>query len=364
MTPQTLRELMHRNPELSFQEHETQALIMKALEEEGIPCRSIAGTGVLAWLSDGSRKKSAVVLRADIDALPIQEETGAEFASQRAGVMHACGHDMHAAALFGALQRLKHEGGFTGTVFGLFQPGEECNPGGASLVLKEDPFKGYQVKAVIGEHVDTSLNISEVGLIDGPFMAASDELRFRVRGKGGHAAMRSRITDTVTAAAHLTVMLNTVNSAETVLSIGRVQADGATNVIPNEVYLEGTLRNFSEERRKFAHSLIEAYARDVDSRFGTQTEVEINHGYPCVMNDKHLTMDVFLAAAEFDIGCVVMDRMYTAEDFGFYTQRYPSVFFRLGVGRDCGKSHTSTFLPDSKALDYGVQMLTELAKRI
>lgn len=173
----------------SFQERETAEYIVGQLAALGIGHRSIAATGVLARI-EGRRPcadRRAVVLRADIDALPVEERTELPYRSQNAGVMHACGHDVHAAVLFGVLQRLAAAPDFCGTLFGLFQPGEECNPGGASKVLAEDPFEGYDVRAVIGEHVEPQLEVGTLGFRAGKYMAASDELRFRVRGTGATA---------------------------------------------------------------------------------------------------------------------------------------------------------------------------------
>ena len=284
-----LRRRIHQNPELSFEEYETQSLIISALESEGIECHKIAGTGVLAKI-EGRRGnlKRCVVLRADIDALPIMELNDIEYCSKNEGVMHACGHDIHTAILFGVLQELNKERDFEGTLFGIFQPGEELNPGGASLVIKEQPFEGYDVAAVIGQHVDARFEVGEVAICPGVFMASNDELRLYVRGKGGHAAMRAQLNDTVVAASHLITMLNAVNDENTVLSIGKIVADGATNVIPDEVYLEGTFRCFSQEHRHTVWHIIEAAAKSVDAKFGTTTEVDINHGYPAVVSNDEL----------------------------------------------------------------------------
>ena len=202
------RRHLHRHPELSFEEHATQQYILEALRAEGISCRAIADTGVLATI-EGRRggHKRGVVLRADIDALPIKELNEVEYRSENEGVMHACGHDMHAAILFGVLQELNRERDFEGTLFGIFQPGEELNPGGAVKVLAERPFDGYDIAAVIGEHVDSRFEVGYVGICPGRFMAANDELRFRVSGRGGHAARRADINDTVTAMCDMVMLV-------------------------------------------------------------------------------------------------------------------------------------------------------------
>ena len=194
-------------------------------------------------------------------------------------------------------------------------------------------------------------------------MASNDELRFYVRGRGGHGAMRDKIDDTVAAAANIVARVNCLNDSDLVLSIGKIQADGATNIIPDVVYMEGTMRTFDQQLREDIWSEVEAVAADVDSHFGTTTEVVVGHGYPSVVNDGVLA-DVVrgLAAERFE--AVELKRRYTAEDFGFYTQCYPSVFYRLGVGAAAGRSHTSTFAPDERAIEVGVEFMTELALRV
>lgn len=363
ITPQEFRRHLHRHPELSFEEYLTAEYIEQVLTEAGIEHRRIANTGVLAKVEGRGDLSRAVVLRADIDALPIEEQTGLEYASENSGVMHACGHDIHAAVLYGVLLRLAKSRDFEGTIFGVFQPGEECNPGGASKVLAEQPFEGYDVVAVIGEHTDSGLEVGELGFCRGAFMAANDELRFWVRGKGGHGAMRHLVNDTVTAAAHLTTMLNAVNDEDTVLSIGKVIAEGATNIIPDEVYMEGTMRSFSEEHRRTVWRIIEAAAQSVDARFGTATEVDINHGYPAVVSNDRLVERAILIAKQ-NYKAKMLSKRFTAEDFGYYTLQYPSLFYRLGVGKEAGGSHTSTFSPDERAIEVGIEYMLQLATQI
>lgn len=363
MSPIEFRRELHRHPELSFAEYNTAEFIESALAAEGIACRRVANTGVLAVLEGRGDTKRAVVLRADIDALPITEATGLEYASENEGVMHACGHDMHAAVLFGALQRLSRERNFEGTIFGLFQPGEECTPGGASKVLAEQPFEGYDVVAVIGNHTDSTLEVGQIGVCEGPFMASNDELRFYVRGRGGHGAMRDKIDDTVAAAANIVTRVNCLNDSDLVLSIGKVVADGATNIIPDTVYMEGTMRTFDQKLRESIWAEVEAVAADVDSLFGTTTEVVVGHGYPSVINDGVLT-DIVRGLAAEKYEAVELSRRYTAEDFGFYTTLYPSVFYRLGVGAAAGRSHTSTFAPSEDAIEVGVDFMATLAVRL
>ena len=363
MTPIEFRRHLHRHPELSFAEHATARFIAEQLAACGIGCRQVAGTGVLAKIEGRGDLRRAVVLRADIDALPVREATGLPYSSENEGVMHACGHDIHAAVLFGTLQRLAADPSFGGTVFGLFQPGEECNPGGASVVLAEEPFEGYDVRAVVGEHTDPSLEVGVFGFREGRYMASSDELRFTVNGRGGHAAMRAQLRDAVAAQAALVTELLTLNSDSVVLSIGRVVADGATNVVPDKVYMEGTLRAFDEAERELTEQKIEQTARLTGERFGVEIAADINRGYPCVVNDAALTR----TAAELARGmfaAVELELRPTAEDFGFYCRRYPSLFYRLGVGTSAGRQHTPEFCPDEASIGVGVDFMTALARKL
>lgn len=360
-----LRRELHRNPELSFEEVKTQQLIIEALEAEGIEYRTIAGTGVLAKI-EGERGnlRRSVVLRADIDALPINEQNDIEYRSENEGVMHACGHDIHTAVLFGVLQYFSKNRDFEGTLFGVFQPGEELNPGGAVKVLEENPFEGYEVAAVIGEHVDSTLEVGEIGICPGRFMASNDELRFYISGRGGHAARRSDIDDSVSAMADMILRTTSLNTPECVVSIGRVIADGATNVIPSLVTAEGTMRTFDKEVRERTHAYLHNNARQVAEKYGVEVKVDISYGYPCVVNDVMLAYEAMIVASDEGIMVRELKPMTTAEDFGHYTERYPSLFYRLGVGKAAGGSHTATFLPDEAAMEYGERMMRRIALHI
>lgn len=367
MDPIAFRRHLHAHPELSFREDATAAYISEQLTALGIEHRTIARTGILARIvgrntAPGDRR--AVVLRADIDALPIEEKTGLPYASQTPGAMHACGHDMHAAVLFGVLQATAADPDFAGTLFGLFQPGEECNPGGASLVLAENPFDGYDIRAVVGQHVEPQLEVGTLGFRAGKYMAANDELRFRIRGTGGHGALRGQLKDPVAAGAELVTQLLALNAPEQVLSIGRIEAPGATNVVPDEVYMEGTLRTFDEAARAALHARIAELAAETDARYGVSTEAEIDRGYPSVVNDARLVRLAEAEAAETGLQTQRLPLRTTAEDFGRYTQRYPSLFYRLGVGATAGRPHTATFAPDERALETGVRYMRRLALKI
>ncbi len=367
ITPVEFRRHLHAHPELSFREHDTAAFIETQLDRLGIEHRRIAQTGVLATIrgtKTPENDKRAVVLRADIDALPITEQNDIPWRSQHDGVMHACGHDVHAAVLFGVVQQLAAASAFRGTVLALFQPGEECNPGGASLVLAEKPFDDYDIRAVIGEHVESQMEVGTLGFRAGKYMAASDELRFRIHGSGGHGAMRKQLKDPVAAGAEFLTRLIALNGEECVLSIGRVEAAGATNIVPDEVYMEGTLRTFDEQERGIIHRRIGNIAAEIDSRYGVSTRVDISHGYPCVVNDELLVKRAVTLAKADGLKVEMLPLRTTAEDFGFYCRQYPSIFYRLGVGTAAGRSHTATFAPDERAIETGIGFMYKLALQI
>lgn len=362
------RRYIHENAEISFEEHKTSELICNVLTEHEIPFQRVAGTGVLAKLT-GENPDQPLVLRADMDALPIIEKANVPFACTT-GMMHACGHDIHTSALLGALVLLKRIG-CRKTVWGLFQPGEEMHPGGASIVLKEGVFDSVEPKAFIGQHVSPELPVGVVGLRAGTFMASTDEVHITMRGNGGHGAMPHLGSDPVVASAAMIMAMQTIISrnnnamSPAVLSFGRVIADGATNIIPNEVYMEGTLRTMSEEFRAFAKRRIHEVAKGTAAAYGVEAVVDVKDGYPSVYNNEQLTAQAFGIGQELFGQEAVREipmRM-TAEDFGFYAARYPALFYRLGVG-ESAPLHNSMFCPDERALIYGSAMMAELALKL
>lgn len=373
--PIEFRRHLHKYPELSFEEYATARYISAALTELGVEHRAIATTGILAKIEGRGDLTQAVVLRADIDALPVKEQTELPFKSQNEGVMHACGHDFHAAILYGVVAKLQETKDFEGTIFAIFQPGEERNPGGASYVLAEEPFKDYNVKAVVGQHVEITLPVGTLGFRAGKYMASSDEIRFNVNGVGGHGAMRQKIKDPVQAAAAFTLELLALNSEDLVLSIGKVEADGATNVIPAKVYLEGTMRTFDEAIRAATKEQLTTIAKQIEKKYdGCNVDVNISHGFPCVVNDKALTEAAIEEAKTKSIDTVALDLRTTSEDFGFYTTCYPSLFYRLGAGEitteknnnnsSVGAPHTSTFCPNEGAITVGIDFMLSIARKI
>lgn len=366
------RREIHRNAELSFEEHRTSAFIGGILDKHGIPYKQVAGTGLLARI-DGrtADPQRPVVLRADMDALPISEATELDFACTT-GAMHACGHDLHTSALLGALVLLnERREAFDGTVLGLFQPGEELWPGGASVVLKEGVFGGMEPRAFVGGHVSPELKAGQLGVRSGTFMASTDEIHIVVHGKGGHGGLPHLAKDPVLATAALIVAMQQIVSRNnyaftpSVLSFGRVIADGATNIIPDKVEVEGTFRTMDEEWRIEAHRRIREVAEHTAAAYGCTTEVDILVGYPCVQNDERLTAVAKTVIADvFGPGAAVeIPRRMTAEDFGSYSVRYPSVFYRWGVESEV-PLHNAAFVADERAIPYGVAMLAAMALKI
>ncbi|MBK9422314.1 MAG: amidohydrolase [Flavobacteriales bacterium] len=361
------RRHLHQHPELSFQERNTGTYIAQRLKALGIETREgIAGTGVIGVVR-GAGTGPCISLRADIDALPIQETSDVPYRSRNAGVMHACGHDAHTAMVLGAgqvLQELRQD--WNGTVLLLFQPGEEKIPGGASLVLKENALRDPVPKGIIGQHVTPELAVGKVGFHAGPFMASSDELYVTVRGKGGHAAMPATLVDPIVIAAKLLLALKEEferyrQGRNLVLAFGKFIANGATNVVPNEVQLAGTLRTFDGTLRAELHTWLPRWAQEFCSSLGGSCVFEVRSGYPVVINDPALTATMRQAAVDY-IGVenvVDMPQRMGSEDFAFYTQVMPGCFFRLGTGGNGAVKglHTPDFDIEEDALVVGAGVM-------
>ena len=373
----SLRRTIHQNPELAFEEHATSALVRKELTGMGIQrVTAAADTGVIATIQ-GSRPGPTVLLRADLDGLPIQEKTNLPFASKHAGVMHACGHDMHTASLLGTafiLHQLRDS--ITGNIRLVFQPAEELLPGGALAMINAgalDPDKDVPAPTYcIAQHVMPSLPASTLGFRAGAFMASSDELYIEILSDGGHAAKPHQLSgDPVLAAAHVVVALQGIVSRHRapeipgVLSIGRIKADGATNVIPPNVQLEGTLRAMSENWRESAHERIRQTVEHTARAHGTKARVEIRKGYPILVNNPTLTKAALDAAVSFVGRPQVNDipLWLASEDFAYFLQRCEGLFYTLGVGPS-PDLHTGDFSPDESALEVGAGFMAFLAMTV
>lgn len=361
------RRHIHMHPELSQEEQQTAGYICSILDEWGVSYRSgIGGFGIVAQIM-GANSGKCIALRADMDALPIQEKNNLDFKSTVSGVMHACGHDGHVASLLGAayiLNKLKSE--FDGCFKLIFQPSEETFPGGAIRMIEEGVLQNPAVDAIIGQHVLPGLHTGKIGLKSGPYMASTDEIYITVNGRGGHGATPELNIDPVVIASNIIVALQQITSRyanpsiPTVLSFGRIIADGRTNIIPDSVSMEGTIRTFNEEWRSKAHDLIREIATGIATGFGATCDIEIHHGYPFLVNDD-LCAHVAEKAARAFIGEDAVERLplrMTAEDFAYFSQKVPGVFYRLGVtdpetNQPSSNLHTSTFDMDEQALLTG-----------
>jgi amidohydrolase len=369
-----VRRYIHQHPEISFEEFQTSAYLQQKLSESGISEKSIwVKTGILASIH-GNETGKTITLRGDMDALPIQEENECEYASINQGLMHACGHDVHSACVLGAgiiLNKLKTR--WKGKVQLLFQPGEEKLPGGASLMLKEGVFDENPPGKLIAQHVYPNLPAGSVGFRPGKYMASTDELHIQLRGKGGHGALPHTLKDPVFAAAQIIVALQQVVSRHaapgmhSVLSIGKVIANGATNVIPDTVELQGTFRTLDENWRIKAHEIIHRIIQETAHASGVKAEIDIRKGYPALVNDEEFTLQC-IAEAENYLGkenVHPLEIRMTAEDFAWFAQEYPVCFYRLGTSGDNGSHrtgvHTSTFDIDERALETGIGLMAWLA---
>ncbi|MFT3846868.1 MAG: M20 family metallopeptidase [Lacibacter sp.] len=368
-----VRHHLHANPELSYKEFETSTFVQNKLKELGISFSVMAETGVVALIKGKKPSSKVIALRADMDALPIQEENNVSYKSTKEGVMHACGHDVHTTCLLGAakiLNELKDE--WEGTVKLVFQPGEEKNPGGASIMIKEGVLENPKPQAIIGLHVHPGLQIGQLSFRGGKVMASADELYLTVKGKGGHAASPHQAVDPILIASHLVVSLQQIISRNlnphnpSVLSITAFNAGTTTNVIPNVVKLMGTFRAMDEEWRFKAHELIRRNATMLVESMGGTLDLHIDVGYPSVYNNEALNEKVKAKAVEMvgDVHVEETELRMGAEDFGYYTQQIPGCFFRLGVmnnekGINSGV-HTPTFNIDEDAIETGMAMMAWL----
>lgn len=369
-----IRRQLHQHPELSFCEKETTELIKRVLASKNIEYQSdIAGTGVVATITGNSKLQTSnfkLALRADMDALPIQEQNDLPFRSVNEGVMHACGHDAHTAMLLGValiLNDLKDQ--FSGTVKLIFQPGEEKLPGGASLMIKEGVLDG--VDMIIAQHVYPDLPCGEVGFHAGPYMASSDEVNITMKGRGGHAAKPAERDNVLVAAAKIVSELSKLypekdlNACRSngLLTFGSFIADGTYNVVPSEVNLKGTMRSFDENKRKLLKDNILKISNEIAAEFGCEAEVFIEQGYPSLRNDVKLTEKCAALAKDYlgDSKVKELPQLMTAEDFAWYSQKAPACFYRLGTANPAkgidSKQHTATFDIDEESMKIGMETM-------
>ena len=372
-----VRHHLHANPELSYQEFETSKFVQSKLKELRIPFEVKATTGVVGLIKGKNPDKRIIALRADMDALPIKEENDIPYKSKNEGVMHACGHDVHTTCLLGAakiLSELKDE--WEGMVKLVFQPGEEKNPGGASLMIKDGVLENPKPQAILALHVNTILEIGQLSFRSGKVMASADELYFTVKGKGGHAASPHLVVDPILISSHLIIALQQLISRNnnpfnpSVLSITSFNGGNTTNVVPNEVKLMGTFRAMDEEWRFKAHELIQKISADLVHSMGGELDLHIDVGYPCVLNNEKITTDAMNKAKEYMGAENVSETELRmgAEDFGYYAQQIPACFYRLGTmnkakGITAGV-HTPVFNIDENAIEIGIGMMAWLGSSV
>ncbi|MFK8036934.1 MAG: M20 family metallopeptidase [Crocinitomicaceae bacterium] len=363
-----IRQHLHQYPELSFKEFKTSTYIQKTLKDWGIEFKVMAETGVVGVISPSKPTTKCIALRADIDALPILEENQTEYTSKNEGIMHACGHDVHTAMLLGTLLFLnEHKEELDCQIKFIFQPGEEKLPGGASLLIADGVLNNPKVDEIYALHVFPEMEVGNVGLKPGMYMASCDEIRMKVIGKGGHGAMPHQNVDPILISAHILTSLQQVISRNchpatpSVLSFGRIEGLGATNVIPNNVKLEGTFRTMDEEWRAKAHHLIKKQSTFLAKSMGADIEVNISKGYPYLENDEPQAVKTkSLLANYFGLANVIeLPIRMTGEDFSYYAQEIPATFIRIGTRNEAKgiiyPVHHSKFDIDDAALLVGME---------
>lgn len=372
-----VRRHLHAHPELSYQEHATSAFIQQKLQSFGIPYTVKATTGVVGLIEGKNPQSRVIALRGDMDALPIREENDVPYRSVNEGVMHACGHDVHTTCLLGAAKILSElKGEWEGTVKLIFQPGEEKNPGGASLMIKDGVLENPRPQGIIGLHVHPGLDNGFLSFRKGRVMASADELYFTIRSKGGHAAAPHLTADTILIASQLIVSLQQIISrnnnplSPSVLSICSFQGGHTTNVIPSEVKLMGTFRAMDEEWRFKAHELIRKQTIGLVEAMGAEVDLHIDVGYPTVDNDPELTGRAWDQAKAYlgDAQVLETEMRMGAEDFGYYTQVIPGCFYRLGVRNEAKgivhNVHTPRFDVDERSIETGMGMMAWLGASV
>jgi amidohydrolase len=376
-----IRRHLHQHPELSFKEFETSKYIQQQLSSAGISFTTgHVETGIIALIKGKNPDKKTILLRADMDALPIEEKNNVVYKSANPGVMHACGHDVHSSIGLGAafiLNELKNE--FEGTVKIMFQPGEEVLPGGASLMIQAGVLENPKVDKAIALHVFPSMEAGKVGFKSGMYMASTDELYITVNGKGGHAAMTAEYINPLVIASEIILEINNQymlpgslkgtmgETIPTVVAFGKIEGKGATNVIPEKVEIAGTMRTMDEKWRESIHQQLKNIVKKISDKYNVASVLRVERGYPFLVNDEAFTNSCFAVAQNY-LGNDNVEELplrMTAEDFAFITQKVPSCFFRLGTANKANGIisgvHTSTFNIDEGALEPGVGLMAQLA---
>jgi amidohydrolase len=368
------RHHLHQNPELSYQEKETQAYVEAQLKAMGISSNRIADTGLIALIEGKNPSKKVIALRADMDALPIFEANQVPYKSQREGVMHACGHDVHTSSLLGTAKILQEiRGEFEGTVKLLFQPAEEKAPGGASIMIQDGALQNPIPNGILGQHVAPNIPVGKIGFREGMYMASADELYLTVKGKGGHGAMPDICVDPILIASHIIVAMQQIISRNknprlpSVLTFGKIEGLGATNIIPDEVKIQGTFRAMDEAWRADGLAKMKKLAEGMAEAMGGTCEFNVLKGYPFLQNNPALTRRMKEAAIEYmgQEHVIDLDIWMAAEDFAWYTHHVDACFYRLGTRNEArgiiSGVHTPTFDIDEQALQIGPGLMAWLA---
>lgn len=373
-----IRRYLHANPELSFEEYNTSKYIQQVLRDYEIPYTSgWVKTGIIAHIVGKNPGSKIIALRADLDALPIAETNKFQYASQNIGIMHACGHDAHSASLLGTaiiLHQMKDS--FEGTIKIIFQPGEEKLPGGAKLLIEQGGLKNPDAELIIGQHVYPEMECGKVGFRPGMYMASTDEIHLEVIGNGGHAALPHQYDYTTMAAAEFMVKAHQLHeilkleTSQAILAFGKVDANGATNIIPATVKVEGTLRTLDENHRDKVHSMLLKTADKISFDYHCTMNLDIKHGYPVLNNNVSLTESCIESAKEYlgEFNVEMLDIRMTAEDFAYYSQQIPACFYRLGTGNKergiIAPVHTSSFDIDEASLEKGCGLMSYIALKL
>ncbi|PLX03717.1 MAG: amidohydrolase [Marinilabiliales bacterium] len=370
-----IRRYLHANPELSFEEESTAKYISNLLDEWGIKYeKNIGGHGIVGVLHGKNPDKKVIALRADMDALPIEEANIVDYKSLNTGVMHACGHDVHMTCLLGTIKFLnENRDKFEGSIKFIFQPAEETLPGGALKMIEAGVLENPKPELIIAQHVFPELEAGKLGFKSGIYMASSDEVKLKISGRGGHAAIPERYDYTVLAASK--IMLKLYEAVEagkpkdfpSVLAFGEFLAKGAYNVIPSEINISGTFRTFNENWRKKVHALINEISTQVAKEFNCLAEVNIKKGYPVLVNNEVVT-GVSREFAKEIVGSENIEELKirtTVEDFARFAQIVPACFYRLGIANEekgiVSNLHTNTFNVDESSIETGIATMIWLA---
>ncbi|MFC2100382.1 M20 family metallopeptidase [Bacteroidota bacterium] len=370
-----VRRHFHKHPELAFEEFKTAKFIEARLKASGVPFQSgVAKTGIVALIEGTNPSSSCTAIRADMDALPISEMNDIEYKSVNTGVMHACGHDVHMTCLLGAaeiLQKIRND--FRGTIKLIFQPSEEKYPGGAITMINEGVLEDPKPSTIFGQHVLPTLESGKIGLRGGKYMASTDEVFLTVKGKGGHAATPELNIDPITISAAIINSLQHIVSRSappnipTVLSFGRIIGDGHSNIIPDEVTIDGTFRTYDEKWRAEGHRKIRSMANSIAESMGAICDVFIDKGYPFLVNDEKVTQKTKELAINYlgSENVIDLEMRMTGEDFAYFSQRVPSCFYRLGIRNEelgiISNLHTSDFNIDENSIETGMGLMAWIA---